>query len=454
MKTILITGATGLIGQELGLKLFRLGYRLKIVTRNKKNALQQLAYPAEIIACDLNTAPLSKQNFQDVDCVIHLAGETVDGRWTDEKKKSILESRSLSTKNLLQNLPDTVQTVISASGQGIYGDQGGREIDENGTPGYGFLAEVCQAWEKPFQQLIEKAQARTVILRLGMVISGKGGALKKMIPIFQKNVGATLGSGDQWMSWIHIEDLCQVFINAVSSPNYRGVINVSSDCPVQNSVFTQKLCQHLEAFQGPRVPTFAVRLLFGEMADLVLDSTRVVPKKLKGNDFKFSYPTLDSAFEVELKEFKAGQGFLSAQQYVPCSIEKVFKFFSDAENLERLTPELLKFKIKDMSTEKIEEGTLITYSLKIHGVPVHWLTKIENWNPPYGFVDTQLKGPYTLWHHTHTFEKLGEGTLISDAVRYRVPMGFVGRVVAGPLVQNDVATIFGYRRQVIADQVF
>lgn len=454
MKTILITGATGLVGSVLGLRLAQEGYKLKVVTRDEKKARQNLTFPAQIIVCDLNKNHLSEEAFADVECVIHLAGETVDGKWTPEKKKAILESRTLTTQNLLKNRPQSVHTVITASAQGVYGHQGDRELDENGTPGYGFLAEVCQAWEKPFHELCELKSARVVILRLGLVIAHQGGAIRKMLPIFQKNLGATLGSGDQWMSWIHIEDLCQVITNAITNINYRGVINAVSDSPVQNSEFTKKMCHHLKVMQAPRVPEFALRLLFGEMSEILTASAKVVPKKLKGNDFKFKFDTLDSALRQEFENLKQGQGYFTAQQYIPFPIEKVFNFFADAQNLEKLTPDLLRFKIKNMSTQHIQQGSLIDYTLKIRGVPANWQTKIETWNPPFEFVDTQLKGPYSLWHHTHKFETLGEGTLMSDYVRYKLPMGFLGRLTAGSFVQNDIETIFAYRRQIIAEHTF
>lgn len=454
MKTILMTGATGFIGNAVGQKLVKAGHKIIAVSRSQKKALQQLTFPATIIECDLNQTALKPEDFKDVDCIINLAGETVDGKWTEEKKNAILNSRINTTKNLLKNKPDSVTTVITASAQGIYGHQGDRDLDENGPVGFGFLAEVCQQWEKPFQQLNDETSTRVVILRLGMVLSFHGGALKKLIPLFQKNIGATLGYGDQWVSWIHIDDVCQIFANAVTSLNYRGTINVSTDHPVQNDEFTEIMCKQLGVTQAPRVPEFALRFILGEMADLVLNSTKMLPKKLKGNGYKYIYPDLESALQRELKEFKNGQGFFCAQQYLPYKPEKVFPFFAEAENLEKITPDLLGFKIKSMSTPDVQQGCLIHYALKIHGIPTNWVTQIETWKPPYEFVDTQVKGPYSFWHHTHTFEPLGEGTLISDYVRYKTPMGILGRIAVGSMVQNDIETIFDYRRQAIAEHVF
>ncbi|MFZ3229137.1 MAG: TIGR01777 family oxidoreductase [Pseudobdellovibrio sp.] len=454
MTTILMTGATGLIGNTLGQKLFRLGYSIKVVTRNKKNALKNLSFPAEVISCDLNTTQLMESAFENVSAVIHLAGETIDGHWTVEKKKNILDSRVFSTQNLLKNIPPHIKTILSASAQGIYGNQGDLELKETAEVGSGFLADVCKQWEQPLLELSKNSSVRICRLRLGVVLSHKGGALKKMLPLFQNSLGAKLGNGNQWMSWIHIDDLCQIFTDAISNLAFQGEINVSTSHPIQNKEFTKIMCQQLKVWQAPAVPKIALSLVLGEMSVIVLDSIRMIPEKLVKLGFQFKYPNLESALAKELQEFAGGKGFYTVEQYLPYPIEDVFNFFADEKNLQRITPDSLHFNIKSMSTASIQKNTLINYSLKIHGIPVTWQTQIESWNPPTQFIDNQLKGPYKKWHHTHQFEKLGEGTLMSDAVRYELPLGFLGRIVAGAFVQGDIETIFAYRRQIIAENNF
>ncbi|MBS1961159.1 MAG: SRPBCC family protein [Bdellovibrionales bacterium] len=142
---------------------------------------------------------------------------------------------------------------------------------------------------------------------------------------------------------------------------------------------------------------------------------------------------------------------LESEQWVPRPVAEVFDFFSRAENLERITPPFLGFRVKGMSTPAIEEGTLIDYRLRIHGVPVGWRTRIEEWVPGERFVDVQLRGPYALWHHTHTFAAENGGTRMRDRVRFRLPLGALGRLVAGALVRRDVSAIFAYRSRVISD---
>jgi ligand-binding SRPBCC domain-containing protein len=344
---------------------------------------------------------------------------------------------------------------VTASAQGIYGDRGDEELTESSSLGSDFLSEVCKAWEKPFHDLASKAQKpRTVILRIGVVLSQRGGALKKLISLFQKNLGASLGTGDQWMSWISLKDLVEVFFQSVTDPQYEGVLNAVQPAPIQNAEFTKCLCQNLNSLQLPSVPAFVLKTILGEMSYLVLASQKVKPAKLIELHFQFTDTDLNLFLNHELKPFQNGQGFIYAEQFIPAEIKKVFQFFSEAQNLEKITPETLSFQIEKMSTPEIQKDTLIDYKMKIHGVPAHWRTLIDVWNPPFQFVDTQLKGPYTLWHHTHTFKKFANGTLMTDEVRFKLPLGLLGRLTAGPFVESDVQNIFQYRRHIIANQKF
>ena len=452
---ILMTGATGLIGKSLGQKLVEQGHALVVISRDKIKAQRELPYPAKVIEWDLMKNPLPLEAFKEVEVVIHLLGETVDGRWTDSKKRKILESRQVSSKNLLLHLPLSVHTVISAAAQGIYGDRGDETLTEESAAGDGFLAEVCKVWEEPFLNLQKKSKnQRVVILRIGLVLTSRGGALAKLISLFQKNLGASLGSGLQWMSWISLRDLVDVFISAVENKKYEGVVNAVQPQPVQNKDFTKSLCQVLNVLQLPSVPSLVLKTLLGEMAALVLGSLKVEPRRLVSWGFVFRDTELEKFFATELASFQNGERLFYDEQYLKADIEKVFKFFADAGNLEKITPPLLKFHVKKVSSVDIEKGTLIDYDLKIHGVPAKWRTLIEVWEPPFRFVDTQLKGPYQKWHHTHSFRKFGEGTLMIDEVRYRLPLGALGRMVAGSFVESDVGQIFDYRRQIIAEQKF
>ncbi len=446
---ILITGATGSVGNYVGRKLFKQGHSLIVVSRSAKKAKMQLEFPADIIEKDLVSEELSTNDFKDVDVIIHLMGETVDGRWNDKKKLDILNSRILSSQNLIKNLPASIQTVISASAQGIYGDSGDLELSDlksHTVAKNDFLADVCEKWEAPFKLL----KQRTVQLRIGIVLDPQSGALKKMIPLFQKGLGGTLGSGKQYMSWIAIDDLSDIITTAIANSDYKGAINCCAPENVTNDQFTTKLCKALDVFKSAPVPEFALNIAIGEMAKVVLGSIRMRPDQLIENKYPFKYTQLEDYFEKNLQEFKDGHGFLSVKQYLSKDIESMFQFFGEAQNLEKITPKTLNFSIDKMSTAEIEKDTLIDYKLKIHGVPINWKTLIVEWNPPHRFIDTQLNGPYKFWYHTHDFEKMGPGTLMSDKVRYKLPMGFLGNLVGQTFVQKDVESIFKYRREVVS----
>ncbi|MGZ3726727.1 MAG: TIGR01777 family oxidoreductase [Pseudobdellovibrio sp.] len=295
---ILMTGGTGFIGRELGFLLVNSGHKLKIVTRNAASAKEKLTFNCETIERDLNSEPLIASDFADIDAIINLAGETIDGRWTTQKKTHILESRKQSAKNLLLNCPEAVKTIVTVSAQGYYGDRGQEDLDENSKKGEGFLAEVCEAWEKPFLEIQNK---RVVILRLGLVLSKKGGALRKMLPIFQNNLGAQFGDGEQWMSFISLKDLVRLFADAVEDKAFRGIYNAVNNHPIQNKDFTKILADTLGVWQMPAVPKFVLKILLGEMSELILSSLKLYSFRIKQTEFEFKDVDLASYLEKELQ---------------------------------------------------------------------------------------------------------------------------------------------------------
>ncbi len=461
---ILLTGGTGFVGQSLGKLLVKNGHEVVVITRNKKSAYLHLSYPADVIEWNLNEKELSVESWPKVEAVVHLMGENVgEGRWTPERKESIRVSRVRATQNLLKNIPASVKTFVGASAIGIYGDTQSLEVSEESVINPGnissaasqisennsrsendFLKDICIQWEAAMQV---PSTVRKVGFRLGVVLVADGGALLKVLPIFRSNLGAALGSGKQWMSWIHRQDLCEMMLQSVESDKWEGVYNSVSPSPVTNQDFTKALCKALDVFEGPAVPAIILEAKFGEMAQIILGSQRVKSDRVSQMNFQFLYSDLSMALKECLKDIRKGEEIIYAEQYLDLPIETVFDFFAEAKNLESITPPLLNFAIEKMSTSEIQEGTLIDYKLKVHGVPLGWKTLIREWKPPFQFIDEQLKGPYVQWIHLHQFERLGEGTLMTDLVRYRLPLGVLGKLVAGSFVRSDVEKIFSYRRQ-------
>jgi len=449
---ILITGATGFIGHELGKALVQKGHEVFALSRDEKKAKLQLPYPAHIVQADLNKGPIEKSKISSIQAVVHLAGENIgNSRWTPERKEKILKSRTQTTENLIQSLPVDLKVFVSASAVGIYGNRGDEELKETSPAGAGFLSEVCKQWESAVQTgLKSRPQARSVIFRCGVVLGSYGGALMKMLTPFRMNLGGVLGSGEQWMSWIHLQDMVSLYVKALEDANMQGVLNAVAPETVTNRQFTEQLAKSLGARQGPPVPGLALKLLFGEMSSVILDSQKVQSSRLAG--FQFRFPDIESALDECALPYAGGDEVFYAEQFIDLPKSKVFAFFSRVENLEAITPPMLNLKIQSMSTPQIQKGSLIDYRLKIRGVPASWQTLVEEWKPEDLFIDSQLKGPYKKWHHTHVFETLGSGTLMKDLVRYRMPFHIFGKI-AGLMVRKEIESIFEYRRENVSQRI-
>lgn len=447
---VLLTGATGLIGKKVGQLLVQQGHTVYAVSRNVGKAKLEAPFPAIWIECDLEKEILPLSAPEKIDGVIHLAGESVgEHSWTPRQKERILRSRTLGTRNLLASLHvNKLPFLIGASAIGYYGSSY-EVVDETSPAGKGFLSEVTQAWENEFLEGCK--QCRICLLRLGVVLSTEGGALPRMVYPAQIFASSPLGSGEQWMSWVHIEDAARAFVFAAENASMRGTFNLVSPEPAEQKTFAKAIAKELMALNGPSIPSLALRCLLGEQAAMVLDSSRISGKKLEATGFPFLYPRLADAIHNLLGDWKNGYSVKKFEQYFDIPKEKLFRFFSIAENLEKITPTFLKFRILQKSSEKMENGSLIDYSLKVRGLPVKWRTRIESWNPPHSFADTQLKGPYSYWHHTHSFESLGKGTLMKDTVRFKLPMGLPGRLFALAMVNKDVDGIFQYRRKAVLE---
>jgi len=390
-------------------------------------------------------------DFSQIDAVVNLVGESVAGsRWTEAVKNRIISSRIgaiTELKDAFARCGHWPKVWLNASAIGYYGDRGEELLTEESSLGQGFLAETCRQWETTFteQSRSGEEKVRKVILRIGMVLGQEGGALGKMLPLFQNGLGGRLGHGRQVMSWIHLQDLVGAMLHLLRRDDLRGVFNGVAPEPLSNQDFTKVLARQLRKSALFPAPRAILRLVLGQMSEVVLQGQRVRPQRLEASGFKFRFPRLEMALGDLLAEERDGGHTLVVRQWTPHPLEEVFDFFSRAENLERITPPFLGFKVLKISTPQVECGTLIDYRLKLHGVPLGWRTLIEEWEPPRVFVDTQLKGPYSKWHHTHTFETLGNGTLITDQVRYRLTLGPIGRLIREVWVKRDVEKIFAYR---------
>ena len=296
---VAISGASGLLGSEFSVYLEKKGHKVfHLVRRKTINEYEIQWNPFE--------GTIEKEKLENMNAIVNFSGENIGmGRWTDKKKKVLFDSRILSTRLLsetMANLNNPPQTFLSSSAVGYYGDSGSTPLSESAEPGKGFLSELCVKWEKATDPAM-KAGIRVVQMRSGVVLTSKGGALKRMLPAFYMGVGGKLGSGTQYLSWILLEDFVRAAYHLLLSDNIQAPVNITSHEVVTNYEFTKLLGKAIGRPTILPVPEFVLKLLFGQLAEeILLSSTIAVPQILIGSGFQFKYPRLEDAFSFIFNE--------------------------------------------------------------------------------------------------------------------------------------------------------
>ncbi len=287
---ILLTGGTGFIGSQLVKELVLSGHELIILSRNKhenKNSITFIPWESEIL----------KQAVNSVDVVINLAGESIVKRWTEEQKELVYKSRIETTGLIVRAINSSTKKpkkLINASAIGFYGNRNDEILTEDSNVGSGFLANTCRDWENE----AKKANTEVVLLRVGLVLGKEGGALKKMLLPFKMGIGGPLGSGNQYMSWISLHDMVSLIKFAAENEKVAGILNATSPNPVTNKEFSNILGKVFNRPAFMPVPDIALKMLFGEMASLLLEGQRVMPKRALEYGFQFKYPALEDTLRV------------------------------------------------------------------------------------------------------------------------------------------------------------
>jgi uncharacterized protein (TIGR01777 family) len=304
---VFVAGGTGMIGTRLVRRLRDRNDAVVLLTRRPEAARQNFA-DCTIVEGDPTKAGAWMDAVADCDAAINLTGENLFGRrWNDEFKKVLRDSRVLSTTNVVQALARAPRTagapakvLVNASAIGYYGPHGDEELTEDSPPGNDFQAKLCWEWEEAARQA-ETHGIRTAIIRVGVVLSKDAGALAKMLPFFKLGVGGPIGSGKQWLSWIHHEDVVGILLLALDNATAAGPINGTAPNPVTSRDFARSLGKVLHRPAFLPVPVFGLKLRFGEVADIIATGQRVLPRKAQALGYTFRFPTIDEALQDVLK---------------------------------------------------------------------------------------------------------------------------------------------------------
>lgn len=452
---ILITGATGFVGRALVAKLLNQGHQVIAAVRNPTRARGQLGAEPAII--DIKSDGALNEAVSESNAIVNLAGEGLFvGRWNKNRKASLRKSRIEVTSRLVASMQAAnklPKVFISTSAIGIYGDTADEEITERSTLGDDFLAQLCHDWESEAER-VTKLGVRLVTLRIGVVM-GLGGALQKILPPFTLGFGGRLGTGRQWFSWIHIDDLVGLILTAVNNDGWSGVYNATAPIPVTNEQLTEALSKVVGKRAFFPVPSLALRMLMGEAAEVLLGGQKVLPRRALTDRFVFKYNSIKDALRQILsprgvKIQRCGSDWqLTQETRLPQSRQNVFSFFSSPANLGLLTPPWMGFEFLEKSLACPQEGTQYNYRVRLGPIAMGWRSLIQSWVDNQKFVDVQLKGPYAKWHHEHRFVEDGDYVRMTDTVLYRVPFGVLGRISHSAFVAPVLRSIFRYRAEAI-----
>lgn len=464
---IFVTGASGFVGRALVLRLLRDKHEVTVWARSIPRARAALGAEVAIVEGTHDLATLQGA-LEGQDAVINLAGEPIfQGRWTEKKKQEISESRLRLTKMLadaIASMETKPKVFVSGSAIGYYGDRGDAVLDETSHLGEGFLAELCAHWEHAARQA--EPFTRVVLVRIGLVLGLEGGVMSKLLLPFKAGLGAKLGNGKQFMSWIHIQDLVEIFARAITDEKMSGVYNGTAPHPVTNAQFTKTLGKVVRRPAVFFAPSPVLKLALGEAAEALLGGQRVLPVRLERLGFEFRFRMLEDAL-IDLVESEdlvkiarvrevPKSSYLDARKphhvleqtlVVDAPIEDVFRFFSRAENLGAMTPPAMSFEIASGKHE-IREGAVLDYRISLGPLPMKWRTVIDRFEPTSIFVDSQTRGPYRAWWHEHRFIADGQRTIMEDRVYYAVPLGLLGKIANRFLVSPMLKRIFGFRASV------
>ena len=461
---VFVAGATGFIGRALVPRLQRGGHTVVAWARSEARARDTLGAAVEIAPTGAGFDALVSQ-IERCDAVVNLAGEPLmGGRWTAARRAVLEDSRVRVTGDLVRALAAAKTrpgVFISGSAVGFYGDRADEPLTETSSAGDDFLAGLCRRWEEAAQPA-EALGLRVVHLRTGVVLGRAGGALAQMLPPFQFGLGGPVGSGKQYLPWIHLHDLVKIVAVALVDDRYRGPVNGVAPEQATSRMFAHALGRALHRPAVLPLPALALKAIFGEAATVLLASQRVEPRALGRLQFPFEFPTLHAALSdivggasvtisrarVKPEGAEEARYELRARTVIDSPLAETFAFFSKAANLGLITPASMKFAIQGQ-VPPMARGAAIDYRVCVGPVSLRWRSRITRWEQDRSFVDLQEAGPYSLWWHEHTFRADGGRTIMEDRVYYRPPFGILGRLANRLFIGPTLRGIFRFRGDVI-----
>ena len=443
-----VTGATGFVGRRVVRALLDRGHQPTALTRDPATA--RFEDGVAVARFNVNDTAGDAAALEGLDAIVHLAGETVDGRWTQAKKRAIFDSRVGGTRNLVAAIAACTRrprALVSASAVGFFADRRDDVLDESSAPGGDFLASVCTAWERE-SMAAQALGLRVAIVRVSFAV-GDGGAVKKLVPIFKAGLGGPLGSGRQWMPWIHVDDLADLFCFAVERDDARGPLNGVAPDYAQNARVMHAIGRALGRPALAPAPGFALGLIVGEFAQTLLGGQLIIPAKALDLGFIWRHPRLEEAMIDVLAPDSgrtSGVNTYVSESMVRAPLERVFAFFSDPANLARMTPPEMGFASSPPNDATLRRGMTIDHGVTVYGMRMRWRSLIASVAPMRRFSDVQVRGPYQLWRHTHEFGEREGGVVVRDLVEFTLPYAPLSDVVLGR-VRRDLDRIFAYRRR-------
>jgi uncharacterized protein (TIGR01777 family) len=461
---VLVTGATGFVGRALIPRLQRDKHSVVAWVRSEARARSLLGADVDMVRTAGGFDGLVSA-IERCDAVVNLAGAPLmGGRWTAARRAVLEDSRVELTSHLVQAMTAAKPrpgVFVSGSAVGYYGDRADEPLTDASSAGDDFLAQLCRRWEDAAQQA-EAIGLRVVRLRTGVVLGRDGGALARLLPPFALGLGGPVGSGRQYLPWIHLHDLVTIIAVALLDDRYRGPMNGVAPEQVTSRSFARALGRALHRPAMLPLPALALRAIFGESATVLLASQRVEPRVLTQLQFAFEFPTVDAALDdivggasVTIAPAQSRPEGAAEARYelrtravIDAPVEDTFAFFSKAANLGQITPAAMRFSIAGQ-VPPMAYGAAIDYRLRVGPLPIRWRTRIARWEPGRCFVDRQEAGPYRVWWHEHAFQADGGRTIMEDRVYYTPPLGVLGRLANRLVIAPILRKIFQYRGDVI-----